>query len=188
MLAFHAPPEAVSKPVIRYGKIPGRIRLRQRSNPREGIRCIARQSHRIPRDLDLGCKRTKPRLRDAYDSIEESQTRGKDESVRQARPRSPGRIDHGPPESRARMRRGRLIIQDSAVKSRRLRRYCRLRKVARWRSRNRRFQRSVPVESRLELTLDFALTKVFVQNIAEEFILDGVVGLGAKNAVDLAED
>ena len=30
MLAFHAPPEAVTKPVIRYGKIAGRINLRQR--------------------------------------------------------------------------------------------------------------------------------------------------------------
>src|SRR5215469_14867355 len=34
MLAFQAPPEAVTMPVTRYGKIPGKIRLRQRSNRR----------------------------------------------------------------------------------------------------------------------------------------------------------
>src|SRR6202158_2870938 len=32
MLAFQAPPEAVSIPVTRYGKIAGRIRRRQRSH------------------------------------------------------------------------------------------------------------------------------------------------------------
>src|ERR1019366_3677044 len=31
ILAFHAPPDAVTKPVIRYGKIPGRSNFRQRS-------------------------------------------------------------------------------------------------------------------------------------------------------------
>src|SRR5271169_2395151 len=31
MLAFQAPPDAVTKPVIKYGKIPGRINRRQRS-------------------------------------------------------------------------------------------------------------------------------------------------------------
>src|SRR5664279_6120101 len=31
ILAFHAPPEAVTKPVIRYGKIPGKSSFRQRS-------------------------------------------------------------------------------------------------------------------------------------------------------------
>ena len=37
ILAFHAPPEAVTKPVIRYGKIPGRSNLRQRSNAAKAI-------------------------------------------------------------------------------------------------------------------------------------------------------
>src|ERR1700730_14762232 len=32
MLAFQAPPEAVTKPVIRYGKIAGRSNFRQRSS------------------------------------------------------------------------------------------------------------------------------------------------------------
>src|SRR5450755_2260782 len=34
MLAFHAPPEAVIMPVTKNGKIPGRMSLRQRSQPR----------------------------------------------------------------------------------------------------------------------------------------------------------
>src|ERR1035441_8621725 len=33
MLAFHAPPDAVTMPVTRYGKIPGRISFFQRSMP-----------------------------------------------------------------------------------------------------------------------------------------------------------
>ena len=32
MLAFQAPPDAVTKPVIRYGKIPGKRSSRHRSN------------------------------------------------------------------------------------------------------------------------------------------------------------
>src|ERR1700733_5129107 len=32
MLAFQAPPDAVTKPVIRYGKMVGRMTVRQRSN------------------------------------------------------------------------------------------------------------------------------------------------------------
>ncbi len=33
MLAFHAPPVAVISPVIRYGKMAGRISVRQRRQP-----------------------------------------------------------------------------------------------------------------------------------------------------------
>ena len=35
MLAFHAPPDAVTRPVTRYGKMPGRITVRQRSRRRK---------------------------------------------------------------------------------------------------------------------------------------------------------
>ena len=45
-----------------------------------------------------------------------------------------------------------------------------------------------PMKSGLELTLGFVLAEMFVQYVAKQFILDGVVGLGAKDAVDLTQD
>src|ERR1700733_5515425 len=45
-----------------------------------------------------------------------------------------------------------------------------------------------PVHRRIKLALYFIFRKVVIQNVAEEFVVDGVIGFALQDAIDLFED